>query len=152
MRANLQPAAGPEDPFDVPSRQGPRTAVRGTRAVLEAIESLLPEPLQPLVGSRPRDADRSGCCRHGPAVLEDPGNEKQPSERGETSPTMGHESLLPVRSFGQPQTVQGGSRLSTTSVGTTPSRRKRSLSMSLRDRTTSTATAQQRGACERATW
>jgi hypothetical protein len=35
---------------------------------------------------------------------------------------MAHESLLPARDSDKPQTVQGGSRLSTTLMGTTASR------------------------------
>ena len=78
------------------------------------------------MGRCSRDPHRLGGRGDRPAFLEHTRDEQESAEGGETSPTMGHESLLPVRSFGQPQTVQGGSRLSTTLMGTTtrpPARR-----------------------------
>ena len=119
VRLELPPATRPHDPPDLAAREGVRAPVRRRGSILEASRPFLAEPSQPLVRGRPGDPHRLGCRSNRPLLLEDAVHEQESAERGETSPTMGHESLLPVRSFGQPQTAQGGSRLSTTLMGTT---------------------------------
>src|SRR5436309_7296732 len=71
-----------------------RRAVGCGGAVLQTRRSFFAEPTQPLVSGRPGDPHRLRSGRDRPSLLSDPGHEQQTAERGETSPTMGHESLL----------------------------------------------------------
>src|SRR6266496_6443906 len=72
----------------------------------------------PLVGGRPTDPELLGDMRCRPAGL-DPSDKELPAEDRQTSSRMCHESLLLGWALNT-STVQRGSRLSITSLGTTP--------------------------------
>ena len=121
VRARLQPAALTKDPVHLALGECVRTAVRSRGAVLEPGRPFVAEAADPLVRGGAGHADGLGGAHHRPPFLLNPLDDQPSAERRELRPTMTHESLLPVRSSDKPQTVQGGSRLSTTFVGTTAS-------------------------------
>src|SRR6266540_2045995 len=112
--------ASPQDAVYVPRRQGVGSAVRRGGAILEAKQPFLPVALDPLGHSCPRHPSRCSGGRLSPPLEENPIYQQPSAERGESRPTMSHESLLSVRSR-QPQTVKEALLMSTTFVGTTPS-------------------------------
>jgi hypothetical protein len=114
------PSASPQDAVYVPRRQGVGSAVRRGGAILEAKQPFLPVALHRLGHSCPGDPSRCSGGRLSPPLEENPIHHQPSAERGESRPTMSHESLLSVRSR-QPQTVKEALLVSTTFVGTTTS-------------------------------
>src|SRR5712691_4876406 len=67
---------------------------RGARAILETGEAFFSEASKPFVRGGPRDPAHLSDMGNRPPEILDSMHDQPSSERGESSPTMRHESLL----------------------------------------------------------
>ena len=89
--------------------EGVGAAVGSGAAVGQPGRAVGPVAGQPLVGGGPRHPQALGRLGSWPAELGDALDQKQPTEVGQASISMGHEDPLPARGFDTPSRPRGPS-------------------------------------------